>query len=96
MLPDDPYFIFLSRSYRLPLVDVWPIALRVPIPVVPVPMRYPDPDVPLDLNRVLHQVYRNTRYNKQIDYRVAPPAPELSAEDTAWLADHLGERGLRE
>ena len=44
-LPPASYFIFLSRSYRRPMVDVWPIALREAIPVVPVPLTYPDPDV---------------------------------------------------
>jgi len=90
-----PYFIFLSRSYRRPLVDVWPVALPSPIPVVPVPLTYPDPDVPLDLNRVLHQVYRNARYERQIDYRAAPPPPELASDDVSWLDARLRERGLR-
>jgi hypothetical protein len=94
-LPPNPYFIFLSRSYRRPLVEVWPITLPEAIPVVPVPLTYPDRDVRLDLTRVLHQVYRNARYERQIDYRDAPPAPELASEDTAWLDARLREQGLR-
>jgi len=94
-LPVAAYFIFLSRSYRRPMVDVWPIALREALPVVPVPLTYPDPDVPLELNRVLHQVYRNARYERQIDYRAAPPPPDLLLDDTAWLDAQLRERGLR-
>ena len=89
------YFVFLSRSYRRPMVDVWPIALRDAIPVVPVPLTYPDPDVPLDLNRVLHQVYRNARYERQIDYRSDPPPPDFSPDDADWLDMHLRKLGLR-
>lgn len=94
-LPPTAYCVFLSRSYRWPMVDVWPIALADPLPVVPVPLIYPDPDVALDLNRILHQVYRNARYERQIDYRADPPPPPLSAEEAAWLDALLRERGLR-
>jgi hypothetical protein len=94
-LPTMSYFVFLSRAYRRPLVDVWPIALRDAIPVVPVPLTYPDPDVPLDLNRILHQVYRNARYERRIDYRTDPPPPALSPDDAVWLDEHLKAAGVR-
>ncbi len=94
-LPTVSYAIFLSRAYRRPLVDVWPIALRDTIPVVPVPLTYPDPDVPLDLNRLLHEVYRNARYERRVDYRADPPPPALSPDDAAWLDAHLKAAGLR-
>jgi hypothetical protein len=94
-LPPAAYFVFLSRSYRRPLVDVWPVMLAEPLPVVPVPLSYPDPDVALDLGGLLRQVYRNARYERLVDYRSAPPPPELSAEEAAWLDAQLRERGLR-
>lgn len=94
-LPEDPFFVFLTRANGRPLVEVWPIPLAKALPVVPVPLRYPDPDVPLDLNRVLHQVYRNARYERQIDYRTDPPPPSLSPDDATWLDTQLREHGLR-
>lgn len=94
-LPPAPYFVFLSRSYRRPLIDVWPAPLQAALPVVPVPLIYPDPDVALDLTRILHQVYRNARYERRIDYRTDPPPPELTTEDAAWLDARLHECGLR-
>ncbi len=94
-IPATAYAIFLSRAYRRPLVDVWPIALRDPIPVVPVPLTYPDPDVPLDLTRLLHEVYRKARYERRIDYRADPPPPALASDDAAWLDTHLKAAGLR-
>ncbi len=94
-LPDAPYFVFLSRAERWPEVAIWPCALARPLPTIPVPLRHPDPDVALPLNQVVHQVYRNARYDLRIDYRAAPPPPDLAAEDAAWLDAHLRERGWR-
>ena len=94
-LPDNPYFILLSRANNRPYIDVWPLSLRQPITPVPVPLQYPDPDVSLDLSAALHQIYRSARYDLQVDYRTDPPPPALSPDDAAWLDAHLRERGLR-
>lgn len=95
-LPAAHYFIFLSREERRPRLEVWPVALRTPIPPLPVPLRRPDPDIVLDLTAALRQVYRNARYERRINYGAAPPPPELAPEDAAWLADHLRAQGLRD
>jgi hypothetical protein len=94
-LPDDPYFIFLSRAAERPLIRIWPQPLQKPIPVVPIPLQWPDPDIPLDLSKAIAQAYRSARYDLRIDYRQSPPSPELTAEDAAWLDDLLRARGLR-
>ena len=94
-LPDAPYFVFLSRAERRPVVEIWPLSLREPIPPLPVPLRQPDPDVPLDLTAALAHAYTRARYDLRIDYRQAPPPPELPPEDAAWLDAHLRARGLR-
>lgn len=94
-LPDEPYFIFLSRANRRPEIEIWPIALRETMPVVPVPLRYPDPDVPLDLGAALKTIYRTARYDLRLDYRQPPPQPPLPEADAAWVDKRLRERGLR-
>ena len=94
-LPPAPHFILLSRVQRRPHSDIWPLARDAPIPLVPVPLRHPDPDVSLDLGLALRDVYRHARYDVEIDYQQAPPAPDLSADDAAWLDAHLREHGLR-
>jgi hypothetical protein len=94
-LPPYPYFILLSRARNRPSIDVWPLALEQPIPLVPVPLQDPDPDIPLDLTLALHQIYRNARYDLQIDYRADPPPPDLSPAESTWLDAWLRERGKR-
>ena len=94
-LPDAPYFVFLSRPQRRPMIDIWPLALRTPIPRIPVPLRYPDRDVPLDLGAAIHEAYRRARYDLELDYREPPPAPALGSDESGWLDAHLRERSLR-
>jgi hypothetical protein len=93
-LPDAPYFILLSRAERRPEIAIWPCPLQQPLPTVSVPLRYPDPDVALALTRVVQQVYRNARYDLQVDYRTNPPPPDLAPDDAAWIDARLRERGL--
>ncbi|MFL5804915.1 MAG: DUF4058 family protein [Roseiflexaceae bacterium] len=94
-LPDNPYFVLLSRAERRPRLEIWPLSLRMAIKRVPVPLRRPDPDVALDLTAALRQIYASARYERRINYQEAPPPPDLSPEDAAWLDAHLRERGLR-
>jgi hypothetical protein len=96
--PLDAAYICLvnrARADELRLSEIWPLRLAEPLPLLPVPLRSPDPDVLLDLGAALQAIYGRARYARRIDYRVAPPPPELSAEDAAWLDEHLRERGLR-
>jgi hypothetical protein len=95
-LPDNPYFVLLSRAERRPRIEVWPMNLRNPFPVVPVPLRYPDHDVALDLTVALRQIYHSARYERRIDYGAAPPPPPVAPDDAAWLDARLRERGLRQ
>ncbi len=93
-VPKAAYYVVLSRSYRRPIVEVWPIQLWERLPVVPVPLRLPDPDVPLDLSAVVATVYDRGAYERLIDYRQSPPPP-LTAEEEAWIEQVLREKGLR-
>jgi hypothetical protein len=95
-LPDDaPYFIFLSRGQRRPTVEIWPLSLQKPIPVIPVPLLVPDPDVPLDLNQIIETIYDEAAYDLRLDYTQPPPKPDLNPEEAEWLETHLQSVGLR-
>ena len=89
------YTILLSRAERRPEVEIWPLTLRTQIPAVPVPLQAPDPDVALDMRAALQQVYHNARYDLRIDYRLPPPLPDLTPDDSAWLDQQLRAQGLR-
>jgi len=93
--PPAPYFVMLSRVERRPKVDLWPLRLPDPIPVMPAPLSAPDPDVPLDLGKAIHTIYDRASYDLRIDYRQPPPRPDLEAEDRAWLESHLQAAGVR-
>jgi hypothetical protein len=94
-LPDAPYFILLTRRERYPRVEIWPLSLQQPLPVVPVPLQAPDPDVPLDLGQALRVLYDRAGYDLRLDYSQPPPPPALSPEEAAWLDEHLRQVGAR-
>lgn len=87
-LPPQPYFVFLSRAERRPRVQVWPVALAEPLPVIPVPLLAGDPDVPLDLQLALTNVYDLCGYDLAVDYR-RPPEVKLPADEAAWVEERL-------
>lgn len=88
-LPEEPYFVFLSRAEERPLTDVWPISLRQTLPAVPVPLAGADPDVVLDLQHVFDQVYDTVGYDLAIDYRRPLEVP-MAEEQARWTAENLG------
>jgi hypothetical protein len=94
-LPEASYFVVLSRAERRPTAEVWPIQLADRLPVAPVPLLAPDPDVPLDLGAAMAAVYQRAAYDRRLDYRRRPPAPPLTAAETAWLEERLRAAGQR-
>lgn len=83
-LPEESYLVTLTRS-GLGAVEIWPIGLQDKLPIIPVPLLAPDADVPLDLPLVLNAIYDEAAYDLPIDYRQAPPPPQLSQLDASWL-----------
>lgn len=83
-LPMMPYLVTLTRA-QAQEVEVWPISLPDPLPIIPVPLRLPDADAPLDLAAALHDIYNEAFYNLSIDYREPPPKPALTVDDLAWV-----------
>jgi len=94
-LPPASYYVYLSRWQRRPFTQVWPIALREPLPTVPVPLLPPDPDVPLDLQAAVRACFDLVGYERLLDYSGPPPPPPLSDEEAAWVNDLLRASGWR-
>ncbi|NJN67329.1 MAG: DUF4058 family protein [Chloroflexaceae bacterium] len=87
--PPAPYYVYLSRGEHRPYTQVWPVALRHPLPTVPVPLLPPDPDVPLDVQAAISACFALVGYERLLDYALPPPPPEMGAEDRAWVAERV-------
>jgi uncharacterized protein DUF4058 len=82
-LPDLPYFVFLSRANRRPIMDVWPVKIDQALPTIPVPLLPGDADVPLDIQRAFTSAYDTFGYDLVTHYAEPPPVP-LSTEVQEW------------
>jgi len=87
-LPKVPYFIFLSPVPRRPVTEIWPLRLKMPLPIVPVPLLPGDKDVPLDLQLAFTNVYDGCRYDLILDYQ-QPPDIALPSDAMAWMKKSL-------
>ena len=92
-LPPAPYFVFLSRAERRPIVEVWPIQLEMRLPIVPVPLLVDDPDTALDLQLALNTVYDALSYDLSVNYR-SPPETPLEGEAAVWATERLRAAGF--
>lgn len=82
-LPSAPYFVFLSRAERRPIVETWPIQFEMRLPTVPVPLLAGDHDATLDLQAAFDTVYDTLNYDLEIDY-ARLPEPPLDDGTAAW------------
>jgi hypothetical protein len=85
-----PYKVCVHRTGRAK-VEIYGASLRERLPTIRVPLRNTDPDVPLDLQALIMQVYRHSRYD-DIDYTL-PPVPPLDKDDAAWADELLRAAG---
>jgi hypothetical protein len=81
-MPACDYIVMVSRSYERPRVELWPLALRDPLPTIPIPLRRGDRDATIDLQRLLHEQFDAAGYEDYI-YR-GRPQPPLSEIDAKW------------
>jgi hypothetical protein len=86
-LADCGYCVLVSRSYQRPQVELWPIELREPLPVIPIPLQRGDLDATVDLQALLHDQYDAAGYADYI-YQ-GNPRPPLSPSDKKWAAEYL-------
>lgn len=89
--PDSPYYILVCRKRRAPYCSVWPATFRSRLPAVHVPLDEPDRDIVLDLQAMVEQIYRRSRYGTSIDYS-QPLTPPLKRDQVAWLERRLRRR----
>jgi hypothetical protein len=91
-LPAAPYFVFLSRAEKRPILEVWPIQLNEKLPTVPIPLLSGDADASLDLQLALDTIYDALGYDLSVDY-ASPPDIPLKGEWAIWAAERLNTAG---
>jgi hypothetical protein len=87
-LPSVPYFVLVGRAENRPILDVWPIALDQPLPIIPIPLLPGDADTFLDLQQAFTTVYDLVGYDLIVDYQ-RPPEVSLPPEIAAWAEARL-------
>jgi hypothetical protein len=90
---ESEYRVISRRARGKARAELFPISLRARLPIIPIPLREGDVDVPLDLQKLVDQVYANgrydrTRYTLELD-------PLLGAEDAAWADELLRAAGKK-
>jgi len=82
------YRIFVKRGDRARRAFLYPFDVRQPIPVFPLPLQRGDVEPPIQLGKVLQDVYDEGGYDMRIDYS-QPPVPPLSEADAKWAEEIL-------
>ena len=90
-MPPGDYFVTLTPAGKV-RARVWAATVREALPVVPVPLLEGDGAAALDLAASFAQVYDDADYDLELDYAAAPPPPEFSPDDRAWIAALLADR----
>jgi len=81
------YHVSIHHFDNLEDYFVYPVQLTEPLPAISIPLLPDDAAVPLDLQAVFNRTYDAGPYRREIDYREAPPAPPLRAEQVAWAEE---------
>jgi hypothetical protein len=89
--PIDDYYVLVSRAAERPLLRIWPISIRDPLPPIPAPLNPGELEVLLDVRAAMDRVYEDGRYGEQLDY-TKPPVPALREPDGAWGRQLLAAR----
>jgi hypothetical protein len=79
------YRILISRGHQRPRAQLYFFNLRQPIPQFPLPLLPHEAEPLIDLNTILHDLYRRARFDLRLDY-TQPPVPPLFPEDADWAA----------
>jgi Protein of unknown function (DUF4058) len=77
------YQACVHRGWQDDVYEIYPIALRAPLPPIRIPLREKDKDIHLNLQSIVDLAYRKGRYRATIDYEDTP-FPPLAGDDAKW------------
>jgi len=86
LLPPSTYRAVVSPASARLRREVFPIALREPLPRLPIPWAAGRPPLVLDLQAALDRSYAAGAFDRRVDRTRPPPPPPLSAADAAWVS----------
>jgi hypothetical protein len=86
------YMACIRRGEAPAKIEIYPMPINQPLPVIAIPLGHDQKDAPLDLQAALTACYRNGRYG-DIDY-TQPLRPALAQPDAIWLEERMKSLGL--
>ncbi|HXH09069.1 MAG TPA: DUF4058 family protein [Alphaproteobacteria bacterium] len=92
-LVKSDYRILVSRGIQRPRAALMAFTLRQPIPSFTLPLLPGDDEPEVELNRILHDLYRRARFDLRLDY-TRPPVPPLPEDDAVWAQALIEASGL--
>jgi hypothetical protein len=84
------YIVSVNRWPNRRRFELFPGLLRERLPRVAIPLNAPDADAPLDLQKVIEQVYDEGGYMFRVHYN-EPCVPRLRNDDQRWAEEHWAE-----
>jgi Protein of unknown function (DUF4058) len=82
------YRVLVSCSDRRPRAELYAFNLYNSLPAFSLPLRSEDVEPPIDLQKLLTELYDRAGYDYRIDYNL-DPVPPLSEPDTIWAKELL-------
>jgi hypothetical protein len=93
--PRADYLVAVNRAWQRGAeldYELFPFALKAPLPCIPVPLREGEREVPLDLQYAFNQAYDGGPYARGAVHYHRPPDPPVPPELADWLATCLDRR----
>jgi hypothetical protein len=88
------YRILVSRGDCRPNATLYAFGVRQPIPPFALPLKANDREPPVDMGKLLHDLYDRASYDLRLDY-TGDPDPPLPSTEAAWADQLLPQKGLR-
>ena len=87
------YRILISRGHQRPKAQLYGFGVRQPIPNFPLPLQPHETEPQVDLNTILHELYRRARFDLRLDY-AQQPFPPLAEQEFVWAQELIRQQDI--